>query len=46
MMVPPRPFVYCAAEIKQLVDKATRFFWAASYGQIYPLLKQNNLYAR
>ena len=21
-------------EIKRLVDKATRFFWAASYGQI------------
>ena len=21
-------------EIKQLVDKSTRFFWAASYGQI------------
>ena len=27
-------------EIKQLVDKATRFFWAASYGQIYPELKR------
>ena len=25
-------------EIKQLVDNATRFFWAASYGQIYPEL--------
>jgi DNA-binding PadR family transcriptional regulator len=25
-------------EIKQLVDTATRFFWAASYGQIYPEL--------
>ena len=24
--------------IKQLVDSATRFFWAASYGQIYPEL--------
>jgi PadR family transcriptional regulator AphA len=24
--------------IKQLVDNATRFFWAASYGQIYPEL--------
>ena len=27
-------------EIKQLVDNATRFFWAASYGQIYPELKR------
>jgi DNA-binding PadR family transcriptional regulator len=27
-------------EIKQLVDKTTRFFWAASYGQIYPELKR------
>lgn len=27
-------------EIKQLVDKATRFFWAGSYGQIYPELKR------
>jgi DNA-binding PadR family transcriptional regulator len=27
-------------EIKQLVDKATRFFWAASDGQIYPELKR------
>jgi len=26
-------------DIKQLVDKSTRFFWAASYGQIYPELK-------
>lgn len=26
-------------EIKALVDKSTRFFWAASYGQIYPELK-------
>ena len=25
-------------EIKQLVDKSTRYFWAASYGQIYPEL--------
>ncbi|MBA2615806.1 MAG: PadR family transcriptional regulator [Actinobacteria bacterium] len=25
-------------EIKQLVDGSTRFFWAASYGQIYPEL--------
>ena len=23
-------------EIKQVVDHSTRFFWAASYGQIYP----------
>jgi DNA-binding PadR family transcriptional regulator len=27
-------------EIKQLVDKAFRFFWAASYGQIYPELRR------
>ena len=27
-------------EIKQLVDKSARFFWAASYGQIYPELKR------
>src|SRR5215216_5611715 len=27
-------------DIKQLVDKSTRFFWAASYGQIYPELKR------
>src|SRR5439155_24516245 len=26
-------------EIKQLVDVSTRFFWAASYGQIYPELR-------
>ena len=26
-------------DIKQLVDKSTRNFWAASYGQIYPELK-------
>jgi DNA-binding PadR family transcriptional regulator len=25
-------------EIKQQVDRSTRFFWAASYGQIYPEL--------
>lgn len=25
-------------DIKQLVDRSTRFFWAASYGQIYPEL--------
>ena len=27
-------------EIKAAVDHSTRFFWAASYGQIYPELKQ------
>jgi PadR family transcriptional regulator AphA len=27
-------------EIKALVDNSTRFFWAASYGQIYPQLKK------
>jgi PadR family transcriptional regulator AphA len=27
-------------EIKQLVDQSARFFWAASYGQIYPELKR------
>ena len=27
-------------DIKQMVDKSTRFFWAASYGQIYPELKK------
>ena len=27
-------------EIKQAVDGATRFFWAASYGQIYPELRR------
>jgi DNA-binding PadR family transcriptional regulator len=27
-------------DIKQLVDISTRFFWAASYGQIYPELKR------
>jgi PadR family transcriptional regulator AphA len=26
-------------EIKAMVDNSTRFFWAASYGQIYPELK-------
>jgi DNA-binding PadR family transcriptional regulator len=26
-------------DIKALVDRSTRFFWAASYGQIYPELK-------
>src|SRR6478735_7930022 len=27
-------------EIKAAVDDSTRFFWAASYGQIYPELKR------
>jgi len=27
-------------EIKQLVDRSTRYFWAASYGQIYPELRR------
>ena len=27
-------------EIKSLVDCSTRFFWAASYGQIYPELRR------
>jgi len=27
-------------EIKALVDNTTRFFWTASYGQIYPELKK------
>jgi PadR family transcriptional regulator AphA len=27
-------------EIKRVVDKSTRFFWAASYGQIYPELRK------
>jgi PadR family transcriptional regulator, regulatory protein AphA len=27
-------------EIKQTVDKTTRFFWNASYGQIYPELRR------
>ncbi len=27
-------------EIKAAVDRSTRFFWAASYGQIYPELKR------
>jgi PadR family transcriptional regulator AphA len=26
-------------EIKRVVDRSTRFFWAASYGQIYPELR-------
>ena len=27
-------------EIKRAVDQSTRFFWAASYGQIYPELRR------
>jgi PadR family transcriptional regulator, regulatory protein AphA len=27
-------------EIKKVVDHSTRFFWAASYGQIYPELRK------
>jgi DNA-binding PadR family transcriptional regulator len=27
-------------EMKQFVDKTTRYFWAASYGQIYPELRR------
>jgi len=27
-------------EIKSVVDRSTRFFWAASYGQIYPELRK------
>lgn len=27
-------------DIKQLVDRSTRFFWAASFGQIYPELRR------
>src|SRR5437588_8547805 len=27
-------------DIKSLVDNSTRFFWAASYGQIYPELRR------
>src|SRR4051812_32900732 len=27
-------------DIKSLVDHSTRFFWAASYGQIYPELRR------
>jgi DNA-binding PadR family transcriptional regulator len=31
-------------DIKQLVDKSTRHFWAASYGQIYPELRRLEAY--
>ena len=27
-------------DVKQFVDRSTRFFWAISYGQIYPELKR------
>lgn len=27
-------------EMKQVVDRSTRFFWAASYGQLYPELRR------
>lgn len=27
-------------DVKALVDRSTRFFWAASYGQIYPELRR------
>src|SRR3954467_5172712 len=27
-------------DIKNVVDRSTRFFWAASYGQIYPELRR------
>jgi DNA-binding PadR family transcriptional regulator len=27
-------------DIKQLVDRSVRYFWAASYGQIYPELRR------
>jgi PadR family transcriptional regulator, regulatory protein AphA len=27
-------------DIKAMVDRSTRFFWAASYGQIYPELRR------
>src|ERR1044072_9605861 len=30
----------CDYEIKAVVESSTRFFWAASYGQIYPELKR------
>jgi DNA-binding PadR family transcriptional regulator len=30
----------CGYEIKSAVDNSTRFFWAASYGQIYPELRK------
>ena len=35
-----RPGPKSGYEIKGLVDRSTRFFWAASYGQIYPELRR------
>jgi PadR family transcriptional regulator AphA len=37
LAIKPRSSGY---EIKCLVDRSTRFFWAASYGQIYPELRR------
>jgi PadR family transcriptional regulator AphA len=34
----PRPI--SGYDIKNVVDRSTRFFWAASYGQIYPELRR------
>src|SRR2546430_17453275 len=34
----PRPI--SGYDIKAIVDRSTRFFWAASYGQIYPELRR------
>ena len=33
-------------DIKAIVDRSTRFFWAASYGQIYPELRRLEAWAR
>ena len=35
-----RPAPRSGYEIKTLVDNSTHFFWAASYGQIYPELRR------
>jgi PadR family transcriptional regulator AphA len=37
-LLAPRPL--SGYDIKTIVDRSTRFFWAASYGQIYPELKR------
>jgi PadR family transcriptional regulator AphA len=37
-LLSPRPL--SGYDIKTIVDRSTRFFWAASYGQIYPELKR------
>jgi PadR family transcriptional regulator AphA len=37
-LLSPRPL--SGYDIKAIVDRSTRFFWAASYGQIYPELKR------